>query len=33
LATKRALQRAQQLLPSMKPDVRIFYDRPQNPVT
>jgi SulP family sulfate permease len=33
LATKRALQRAQQLLPATKPDVRIFYDRPQNPVT
>jgi len=27
LATKRALQSAQQLLPGTKPDLRIFYDR------
>lgn len=29
LATKHALQRAQQLLPNLKPDVRIFYHKPQ----
>jgi len=31
LATKRALQRAQQLLPGTKPDLRIFYDRAPQP--
>jgi len=29
LATKKALQRAQQLLPNQKPAVRIFYSKPQ----
>ena len=29
LATKKALQRAQQLLPNQKPEVRIFYSKPQ----
>jgi len=29
LATKKALQRAQQLLPNQKPNVRIFYSKPQ----
>jgi SulP family sulfate permease len=29
LATKKALQRAQQLLPDQKPEVRIFYSKPQ----
>lgn len=33
LATKRALQRAQQLLPATKPDLRIFYDRAQQPAS
>ncbi|HAP41943.1 MAG TPA: SulP family inorganic anion transporter [Armatimonadetes bacterium] len=31
LATKRALQRAQQLLPGTKPDLRIFYDHAPQP--
>lgn len=30
LATKKALQRAQQLLPNQKTEVRIFYSKPQN---
>ncbi len=31
LSTKRALERAQQLLPGIKPDLRIFYDRAPQP--
>ena len=29
VATRNALKRAQQLLPDKKPEVRVFYDRPQ----
>lgn len=32
LSTKRALERAQQLLPGIKPDLRIFYDRALQPI-
>lgn len=29
LATKRALERAKEILPDLKPDIRIFYHKPQ----